>query len=104
MEKKGDEIEAEQKRCQVLLAVTKVMLDMIALRLEHVVIFVFDLPPPPTGLGKVGHVVICYGMIGDKAVVVELFAGGRMDRGDLEPIARQSTFATSQEHLVDIAI
>jgi hypothetical protein len=44
MEQKSKQAEIEQKRRQVLLTVSKVMLDMVALGLEHVVVFVFDLP------------------------------------------------------------
>ena len=44
MEKKRQQVEAEQKCRQVFLTVTKAMLDMIALGFEHMVVFVFDLP------------------------------------------------------------
>lgn len=60
MEQKRQQIETEQKRRQVSLAVAKVMLDMIALGLEHVVVFVFDFPSPTASSGKVGNVVIRY--------------------------------------------
>ena len=44
MGQKSKQAEVEQKRRQVLLTVSKVMRDMVALGLEHIVVFVFDLP------------------------------------------------------------
>ena len=38
MEQQGQQVEAEQKRRQVLLAMTKVVLQMVTLGLEHVVV------------------------------------------------------------------
>jgi hypothetical protein len=48
---------------------TKVVLQMIALGLEHVVVFVFDLPPPTTRLRNVHNVVSRQAMIGEIAEV-----------------------------------
>src|SRR5215510_7961649 len=56
MEQKGQQVEAEQKRRQILLAMPKVVLQMIALGLEHIVVFVFDLPPATTCLRHVHRV------------------------------------------------
>ena len=40
MEQKGEEIETEHDRCEVLLAVAKIMLQMVPFGLKHIVIFV----------------------------------------------------------------
>src|SRR5688572_16446562 len=45
MEQEGQQIEAEHGRREILLAVAEVMLDMVAFGLQHVVVFVFNLPP-----------------------------------------------------------
>ncbi len=42
-------------------------------------------------------------MIGDTAIVIELFARFGMDDRDLEPIDRQGIVTTSQAHVVDVA-
>ena len=83
---------------------TKVVLDMIALGLEHVVVFIFDFPPATARLGKLRNVVIRYVMIGDQAVVVELFAGFAMHLDYLKPIHRQGVLTAAQKYIVDIAI
>ncbi len=44
VEQKGQQVEAEHKGCKVLLAMARVVLDMIPLGLEHVVVFVFNFP------------------------------------------------------------
>ena len=44
MEQKGEEVEAEQQRREVLRAMPKIVLQMVALGLEYVVVFLFDLP------------------------------------------------------------
>lgn len=104
MEQKRQQIETEQKRRQVSLAVAKVMFDMIAFGLEHVVVFVFDFPPPAACSGKVGNVVSRDPMIGDKAVVIALFARVGMHRGDLKPIHRPGILTAAQPHIVARAI
>ena len=104
MEQKRQQIEAEQEGRQVSLAVTKVMLDMVTLGLEHVVVFVFDLPPATTCSGNLGNVFLAYVMIGDKAVVVKLFPCLPMHLDHLKPIHRQGVRTATQEHIVDIAI
>ena len=62
----------------------KVMLQMIAFGLEHVVIFVFDLPSPATRLRNGHHGVRRQAMIGDIAVVIELLARFGVDDGEPE--------------------
>src|SRR3989454_7125148 len=96
VEQKGQQVEAEHTCRQVLLAMTKVVLQMVTLGLEHVVVFVFDLPPPTTRLRNVYNVVIPQAMIGDTAIVIELFARFGIDDRDLEPIDRQGIVTTSQ--------
>jgi hypothetical protein len=88
MEQKGQKIETEHHRREVLLAMPKVVLQMVAFGLEHVVIFVFDLPASTARLRDVRNIVRVQAMIGDKAVVIELFAGFGIDDRDLEPIDR----------------
>src|SRR5712692_9761497 len=82
----------------------KVVLQMVALGLEHVVIFVFDLPAPTARLRDVRDVVRAQAMIGDTAVVRELCARcGTHDR-DLEPIGRQGIVTTTQEYVIDVPV
>ena len=69
---------------------------MVALGLEHVVIFVFDLPAPTARLRNVHDVVRRQAMIGDTAIVIELFARFGIDDRDLEPIDRQGIVTTAQ--------
>ena len=70
VEQKGEQVEAEQKRREVPFAMPKVMLQMVAFGLEHVVVFVFTLPPPTTGLGHLRHVLRIQTVIGDNSTVV----------------------------------
>ena len=100
MKQKGQQVEAEQKRRQILLAMTKVVLQMIALRLQHIVVFVFDLPASPTRLGHRHNVRGSQAMIGDPAIVIELFARFGIDDRKLEPIDRHGIVTPAQELLV----
>src|SRR2546425_9599772 len=74
MEEKGQQVEAQQKRREILLAMTKVVLQMVALGLEHVVVFVFDFPAPTPRLSHLGDIFSAHTVIGDQAIVIELFA------------------------------
>src|SRR5215831_5354714 len=103
MEQKGEEIETEHDRCEVLLAVTKIMLQMVPFGLKHIVIFVFDLPASTPCVGDGPDVVRAQAMIGDKAVVIQLFARFGIDDCDLEPMDRQGRVTPTQEDVVDVA-
>ena len=70
----------------MLFAVAEVMFEMVALGLEHVVVFVFNLPPSTTGLGHLGHVLCTETVIGDKSIVIELCARFGIAYGYLAPI------------------
>ena len=103
MEQKGEEIETEHDRGEILLAVAKIMLQMVPFGLKHIVIFVFDLPAPTPCVGDGRDVVRAQAMIGDKAVVIQLFARFSIDYCDLEPIDRQGSVTPTQEDVVNIA-
>src|SRR5262250_3429177 len=78
MEQKSEQVEAQHKRRQMLLAMPKVVLQMVPLGLVHVVVFVFDFPSPAPRLGNVQNVVSCQPMIGDIADnVLDVAQSGR---------------------------
>src|SRR5262245_26019887 len=74
---------------------------MVPLGLEHVVMFVFDLPAPTACLGHGCDVVRAQAMIGDKAVVIQLFTRFGLDPCDLEPIDQPGIVPTTQEDVID---
>ena len=80
----------------------KVVLQMVAFGLEHVVIVVCDLPAPTARLRDVCDVVRMQAMMGDKAVVIELFARFGTHDCELEPMGRQGIVTSTQAHVVDI--
>ncbi len=47
MAQKGEQIERHQHGCQVLRVMPNVVLEMIPFRLQHIVVFVFNLPARP---------------------------------------------------------
>jgi hypothetical protein len=86
MEEQRQQVEAEQKRPQVSLAVTKVMVDMIARRFEHIVLVVFDFPSPTTRLCPLRDGFSTQAMSGEKAIVIELLTRFGLDHHDLQPM------------------
>src|SRR5215813_829000 len=80
------------------------MLEMVPLGLEHVVVFVFNLPPSTTGLCHLGHVLHTKTVIGDKGIVIELCARFGVDHGDLNPIDRERLLTVLKQHIIDEAI
>src|SRR6266516_7387123 len=83
---------------------TKVMLSLVALGLEHMVVFVFALPPPTARLHNRRDVLSRDAVMGEKALVVELFARGGVDHRDLEPMDRHGILPLEQEHVIERAI
>ena len=55
VEGEGEQVEREEDAGQGLLAVTEVVLKVVAVGLEHVEGFVLDLPPSPPAGGQFGH-------------------------------------------------
>ena len=104
MEQKGEQVEAEHHRREGLLAMPKVVLHMVAFGLEHMVVFIVDLPPPTACLRHPRDVLCRDAVIGDKALVVELFTRCGVDHRDLEPIDRQGILPVEQEHVMERAI
>src|SRR5712691_13481167 len=104
MEQKGEQVEAEHHRREVLLAMPKVVLHMVPFGLEHIVVFIFDLPPPTACLRYSRDVLCRNAVIGEKAVVVELFARWGVDHGDCEPIDRQGIFPVEPQYVMEQAI
>lgn len=104
MEQKGEQVEADHHRREVLLAMPKVVLSMVALGLEHIVVFIFDLPPPTACLRHRRDVFRRDAGIGDTAIVVELFARFGVAHRHLAPIDRQSLLPVEQEHLIERAL
>ena len=95
MEKQGEQVEAEQKRREILLAMTKMMRDMVALGFDPVVVFVCDLPAPTTRVCDLRDVFSAQAMMGDQAVVREWLARLGIDRGARQPRHCQGPWATS---------
>ncbi len=83
---------------------TKVRLSLVALGLEHMVVFVFALPPPPARLHNRRDVLSRDAVMGEKAVVVEWCARGGVDHRDLEPMDRHGILPVAQEHVMAHAI
>ena len=55
-------------------------------------------------LGRRRDVVRAQAMIGDKAVVIQLFARFGIDHRELKPIDRQGIVTTTQEDVIDVTI
>ena len=95
MEKQGEQVEAEQQRREIVLAMTKSMLDMVALGCDHVGVVVCDLPAPTTRWCDLRDVGSAPALSGEQAVVSEWRARFGMDRGDLQPRHCPGTWATA---------
>ena len=82
----------------------KIVLQMVPLGLEHVVIVVVDLPAPTACLGDGRAGGRAQAMMGDTAVVIQLFARFGIDHCDREPMDRQGTVTTTQEDVIDVPL
>ena len=93
MEQERQQIEAQHRCRQISFTMAEVMLQVIALGLEHIVVLVLTLPPPATGLCHLCHVVRTDTVVGDKRVVIELFTRFGVSDGDFNPVDRERLLA-----------
>lgn len=98
----GQQVEAEQNRRAVLLAVPTVVRQLVALGLEPVVVCVGDLPPPPPRVRHVPHVVNRQAMRGDTALGRAWCARGGIDDRARAPMDRPGLVTTAPEDVVDV--
>ena len=95
MGQKSQDNEAREQGRQVLLAVPVVVLEVVALGLQGVVVFVFDFPASAPGRDDRGHVAVVERQGGRKGVVVQHLAvhvGG----GELAPVDRERVIGIAQ--------
>ena len=102
MAQQGEQVKAEQKRGEGLLAMAKIVLQMVPFGLQHVVRFVCDLPAPTTGLCDGRDGVRAPTMMGDKAMVRPLRARLGIDHRALAPMDRPGIVPTTQEDVIDV--
>ena len=86
------------------VGVAEVVLEVIAVILEHIVALVFDFPAAATGNHRGPYRLPSHGLVGGKGIVVQHLAGGFTDDVDLAPVDHQGLLITSQRDLLDIAI
>ena len=87
----------------MLVAMAEIVFQVIALRLEGVVIFVFNLPPGPLGLNNLGHSVISNEVMGDEGIVVSDPTVRTAD-GEFTPVHPQRILSISEGHPIEIAV
>jgi hypothetical protein len=81
-----------------------IVLQMVPFGLEHVIMFVFALPASTPCLCDGRDVVRTQAVIGDTAVVIQLFARFGIAHRDLEPMDRQGIVTTTQEDIIDVTL
>jgi len=98
VECEGEQVEGDKDTGKGFLAVSKVVLEMVSVGLEHVEGLVLDLPSCPSAGGQFSDGVGRDREIGDEAVVVGSLALGVEDL-DREPIDQDGIGGGTQRHL-----
>src|SRR5215831_17473244 len=99
----GQKVQGHQYGGEMLVAVTEIMFDVIALGFQDVEGLVFDFPAGTAAGGQSGDVAGADLKIGDEAVAVGHFIVGVEDL-DLEPVDLQGILAIAQRNIVDPAV
>ena len=73
MKEKGQQVQREQDGCQVFLAVTEVVLDMIPFGGEDIMPFIFMFSACATRMSNGFDLLVIYREVGDEAITVETF-------------------------------
>ena len=70
VEQEREEVEGHEQGGKMLLAVTEIMFEMVALGFESVIVLILDLPTRTSSSDDVGNDVVVETMAGSKAVAV----------------------------------
>ena len=77
MDKKGQQIEQEKGHGQVVLSVTEIMFNVIALVLKGIKALIFHLPASAAGFDQIDHIVLGDLNVGHPAVMVGAFGADK---------------------------
>ncbi len=88
----------------MVLPVSKIVFQVIALGLEDIVEIIFRLPATSTRTNHRGNSLGCQIMASDEGILVKHFAIGLTGEGEFAPIDFQSGLGVSQRNLIDVAI
>ena len=96
---KGQELEDEQQPGKILLAMPKVMGEMIAVIFERVVVLVLGFPTGACGTDDRGHILVGDGMVGDESVALAQFTSLFIDDNDFTPVDPQGILARRHQRV-----
>ena len=88
----------------MVLSVSKIVFQMIALGLEDIVVFIFRLPATSARANHRGNRLGCELMTSDEGILVKYFAIGLTGERQFAPIDEQGGLGVSQGNLIDVAI
>ena len=103
VQSKGQQVHRDQEAGEVLLAVSEVVLQVIAPILEHVIALVLDLPAGASSRHQARYVVGADRPVGDEGVAVADFAL-RVGDGHFAPVDLERVLALGERHVVGPAI
>ena len=103
VDREGQQVQTHQDGGKILLPMSKAVLKVVAVGLEHVERLVLDLPPCPAAGGKLDDRVGTDRQIGDEAVAVCRLPLG-IDDLDLEPVDLERILAVTQRHVMQPAV
>jgi len=103
MKGKRQQIQQDKQLRQMLFAMPEVVLQMIAVVLQHIEALVFDLPAGARASRNFDHVVRCHRQTGHESAIVGRFSLG-IDDADPEPVDGQRVFSVAQRNALDPAV
>jgi hypothetical protein len=98
VKQEGQQIEGQQDARQILLAMPKIVLEMIPF-LEDIMALVLGLPPSPSSLHNRFYILFGDQVVGCEGIAIENFPAGFMGDGQLTPIDEQGTVSAATARL-----
>ncbi len=99
VEQKSEQVEADQGRGEMVVAVTEVVFQVIALGFQRVVVFILDFPAGAAGGDEFDNSVGGNRRVGDPGVAIAFMAVG-IGGDKLAPVDRQRGLAIAQRQVV----
>jgi len=96
MGEKSQKVKAKQNHREILIAMSEIVFEIVAMVFEGVMAFVFIFPSSATGTDDLSHVLVRDSKVCDECRFIKDFASFFVEHGDFAPIDTECIVTSSK--------